>query len=254
MSQTLKLLSQSDSTFIRLRREHPEWWVYLVASLGWLVMAQHWVMPTLHQDHSMDGSALSLGSLRVELQAWLFMVCAMMMPTVIHPIRNLAFRSYRKRWNRARFCFLSGYCLPWVGLGLIYATIDALFHRASTLIADYLAALLFAVSALWVLTRARDRWLDACRIYLPLHADGWRADRDAHAQGMRVGWACVVTCGIPMVACAAAGHALLAMLAGAAIVWTEYTAFRPPKRGPVIGYGVLAILFTPWNALINPVF
>lgn len=250
MSSTLNTVGQPETTFSRLRLEHPEWWGYIAAFVGWLVMAQHWLASTMHHEHAMGGALLSVSSLRVELQAWLMMVCAMMLPTVVHPIRNLVFRSYRRRWNQTRLCFLIGYLLPWIGLGLIYALLNGSVGNSLALHSEHFASLLFAVSAIWALSRAHDRWLDVCRISRPLLAEGWQADMDAHVHGIQVGWACVVVCGIPMMACAATGHAPLAMLVGFVIVWAEYTAFRPPKRILAVGFGALALAYAPWGTYL----
>ncbi|MGH7297011.1 MAG: hypothetical protein ACRELB_18885, partial [Polyangiaceae bacterium] len=73
--------------------------------------------------------------------------------------------------------------------------------------------------------------------------------RDCLRYGVAIGGACLVTCGPLMLGCALTGHALPAMLAGAAIAAKERRSFRPPVRSVALatvalaaGYGVLAAL------------
>jgi hypothetical protein len=111
------------------------------------------------------------------------------------------------------------------------------------------AALCFAVMAVWRLTPMHARALAACHRTLPLAPLGWQADRDCLRFGSAIGRACVQTCWPLMVACAFAGHGLIAMAGGMALSAVERWSFWPRPRTVLAGtlamacfYGALAVL------------
>ena len=89
------------ATARRFAWEHPEWWVIGLACLAWLPMLEHGVDHAGHALHVMPPSA--------ELTHWLLMIAAMMFPLVLDPLRNVAFRSYRRRRHLAMVELLAGY-------------------------------------------------------------------------------------------------------------------------------------------------
>jgi hypothetical protein len=69
---------------------------------------------------------------------------------------------------------------------------------------------------------------------------GWRADRDCMRYGCVIGGACAATCWPLMLACTLTGHALPAMLGGAAVGAVERLSFRPLVRRVLGGTAALA--------------
>jgi predicted metal-binding membrane protein len=122
-------------------------------------------------------------------------------------------------------------------------------HRLPGTHSHAAAALVFALAAVWALLPIRRRALVACHRVDPLAASGWRADRDCLRYGASIGAACVTTCWLLMLGCALTGHALPAMLAGAAIAAKERRSFRSPVKSVALataalamGYAALAVL------------
>ncbi len=198
--------------------EHPEWWVIGLACLAWLPMLAHGV------DHA--GHALHVMPPVAELTHWLLMIAAMMFPLALDPLRNVAFRSYRRRRHLAMVELLVGYLGVWALAGLpVIALRASPWGRG-----DAIASGLFVLAGVWSLSRLRRRALTMCHASRPLAPSGWRATRDTIRYGALLGAWCVVACWPLMLACTVTGHALVAMVGGATIGWQERRSFRPPIR------------------------
>jgi hypothetical protein len=144
--------------------------------------------------------------------------------TVLHD--SAASASFWPRRHRAIAAFGLGYFAPWLGLGIVAATL-----RQATWTHTYAApALGFAAAALWQRTVTYKRALTACHRTWPIAPLGWRADRDCLRFGSFVGLACIQTCWLLMLACGFAGHSLIAMTGGMAVGAVERWSFRPRKK------------------------
>ncbi|HET6250672.1 MAG TPA: DUF2182 domain-containing protein [Tepidisphaeraceae bacterium] len=206
----------------------PEWWTFVLCGLGWQAMLLHGWQHAAHCVHH----AMAF---REELQNWMLMVCAMMLPLVRPAVRTTAFASLWVRRHRAMAGFLLGYFTPWLVLGIAVALLRRqpwTNNYASPAIACFAAAL-------WQLAPVRARALTACHRSLPLAPSGWRADRDCLRGGCGIGLACVCACWPLMAACALTGHALPAMIGGMALGLAERLAFRP--RTAIVVAGTLAL-------------
>jgi predicted metal-binding membrane protein len=202
---------------------HPEWWTVVLCTFAWLVMSFHgWQhvgygihhrMPFLH-----------------ELQMWLLMVTAMMLPFILPAVRATAAGSLWARRHRAITTFLAGYFMPWTALGIVAAAL-----REGSWTHTYAAAAFgFASAALWQRTSLHTRAVSACHRILPLAPLGWKADRDALRFGSTIGVACVSSCWPLMLACTFAGHGPMAMGAGMALGAAERWSFRPRRRSALV--------------------
>lgn len=200
---------------------HPEWWCVGGAGIALAAMVAFGLR---HRGHAQCACA-SMSDAQTWLH-WMLMVAAMMVPLSLGAVRHAAFRSLRERRHRAMAIFLIGYGAPWAALGLVSVAIRAL-PWAGRPIAPAAA---FAVAALWAMAPLRKRALLACHRTLPLAPRGWRADADCLRFGAVVGGACAATCWATMLACAVAGHSLLAMSGGTAIGALERLSFRSPAR------------------------
>ncbi|HEY4329896.1 MAG TPA: DUF2182 domain-containing protein [Phycisphaerae bacterium] len=170
-----------------------------------------------------------------ELEYWILMVFAMMLPLVREEMRGVALKSLWARRHRAMAGFLLGYLLPWAVLG-----IAVMLLRGEPWIRSYgVAAIGFLAAALWQLTPMHASALISCHRTIPLAPTGWRADGDCLRFGFSIGCSCVLSCGFLMIACALTGHGLLAMVGGMALGLLERWSFRP--RTGVVFFGALAL-------------
>jgi len=216
----------------------PEWWSIGLCWLAWAVMLQHRWRDTGHGMHHRT-------SFEGELQYWMWMVAAMMLPFALHSVRITAARTLWARRHRAIAGFLTGYFAPWLALGIAVAAVRQsswTHHHAA-------AALVFLAAALWQRTPIHRRALIACHRTHPLAPVGWRAGFDCIRFGAMIGGACVRSCWPLMLACAFTGHTAIAMAGGMAVGALERWSFRPRVRamfGVTVAlasyYGLLALL------------
>jgi hypothetical protein len=204
-------------------------WVCVAVAVAWVFLLAHGLAHGAHAHHL----AMSPGA---ELLGWTAMVVAMMVPALPGNLRDVAQRSYRSRRQRAMAGYLVGYVAVWTVAG-----VPVLAVRAQVWSHDLtVAAIVFALAALWALLPVRARFVAACHRRIPLAPQGWRADRSALAQGIVTAIPCVATCGWMMLGCALTGHRLLPMLVGSGVVWIEMYQFRPDARPALAGAALLA--------------
>lgn len=202
---------------------HPQWWALALCVVAWGAMFRP------HAQHAHTPAA--------RLTNWMIMTAAMMLPLVISQMRFVAERSLWKRRHRAIAGFLAGYLAVWLILGVAVSFIEP---------GTWLAAAAFAVAGAWQLTRARRVAMASCHRAMPLAPRGWRADRDCLRYGWSVGIYCVATCWALMLACAMAGHNVVAMAGITALLWTERRT-RPRRRAysaVLFGGAVVFLVFS----------
>lgn len=206
---------------------HPEWWSVGLCGLAWALMVRHgWQ----HSGHALHQRVM----IAPELFNWMAMVAAMMLPLVIDRVQVTAQRSLWARRHRAIGGFLAGYFLVWLLLGAVVVNL-----RQTSWSHGYAApALSFAAAALWQRTRMHQRALTVCHRTLPLAPVGWQADLDCLRFGGTVGVACVGSCWPLMLACAFAGHSLIAMTGGMAVGAVERWSW-PPRNGAMLAATLL---------------
>lgn len=212
---------------------HPEWWSLGLCGVAWVVMLFHAWQYAGHGIHHRMTIAQETGY-------WVLMVAAMMLPLLIYSVRFAAFGSLWARRHRAIVGFLLGYLAPWLPLGIA----AAVFRQAWWTHTYAVPAVGFAVAALWQRTTVHGRALAACHRTWPLAPVGWRADRDCLHFGSFIGAACIRTCWPLMLACAFAGHDLIAMSGGLVLGIAERWSRRPPKRALLLGSFAIAGYFT----------
>jgi predicted metal-binding membrane protein len=198
---------------------HPEWWSVAISAFAWTVMLDHCWQHGRHGIHHWM-------TFPEELQHWVLMIAAMMLPLILDAVQWTAGSSLWRRRHRAIAGFLVGYLAPWLAVGVVAA---GLREQAWTH-AYAVAAVALALAAVWQLTPMHRRGLTGCHRRRPLAPVGWRADRDCLRFGSVIGVACVVSCWPLMLGCALTGHGLTAMTGGMAIGWVERRSFRPRPR------------------------
>jgi hypothetical protein len=224
----------------RISRARPDWWCAGLSIIAGLTMVEHSWRHWGHSHHHWMGFG-------EELVAWLAMITAMMVPLVLTPVRETAFRSLWDRRHRAMALFLVGYFLPWVALG----TGVALLRTMPFAHTNAATGLGFIAAGLWVLTPWRRRALVGCHRTMPLAIDGWRADLDCLQFGRVIGVDCAVVCWPLMLACALSGHDVTAMIGGATVGAIERLSFRPRSRVVIAGSLILGMFYLAQAFLID---
>lgn len=216
----------------------PEWWVAFFCAFGWYAMAVHSLRFSSHGVHHRM-------SFFGELQYWVLMVLAMMLPFTRNSVRTVAFASLWPRRHRAIAFFLFGFLLPWTFLGVA----AALLRGQSWSRNSAAPALMFFLASLWQFTPFQKRALVDCHRTAALAPLGWRADQDCLCFGARIGIACVANCWPLMLACALTGHGAVAMVGGMGLGLAERLPFRPASRWVIFGCLALAsyyLLLAVW--------
>jgi predicted metal-binding membrane protein len=211
---------------------HPEWWAWALCCLAWALMLLQGLQRAGHEVHESMTFAQ-------ELTAWMVMVTAMMLPLVIHRVWLTAVNSIWARRHRAIAGFLAGYFSSWLLLGTAAAAL-----RQSGWTHTYIAAgLCFMAAALWQLTPTHRRGLTACHGIMPLAPLGWQADLDCLRFGGRIGVACIWSCWPLMLACAFAGHSLIATTGSMLASLSGRKWFRQRHRAMLAGTLMLAAYY-----------
>jgi predicted metal-binding membrane protein len=229
----------------QLAWQHPEWWMLAISLGAWLVLifpgdaaatASLCLAPLPNILARSTGgivAAILTAGWPGHIGHWLLMVAAMMLPLVIIPVRHVAFRSLWRRRHRAIGGFLIGYIAIWGASGLA-----ALAILAATPESSIVAAVAFAIAALWQLTPWKQQALRACHRTVPLAPHGWRADFGCIRYGALLGRHCMVSCWAVMLA-----SMLTPNVAAIGIVSAVYAAERyRPRTSRVAVAAVLALV------------
>jgi predicted metal-binding membrane protein len=182
--------------------QHPQWWTVALSGTAGVVMLFHAWQHAGHEVHHWMSFSQELGY-------WMLMVAAMMLPLVLYSIWLTAIGSLWSRRHLAVAGFVAGFLASWLGLGIIAAGLRELSSTHT-----YAAtALAFTGAIFWQRSPMHQRALVACHRTMPLAPVGWRADRDCLRFGATIGYACICSCWLLMLACALSGHSLFAMAA-----------------------------------------
>jgi predicted metal-binding membrane protein len=207
----------------------PDRAVIVVCALAWVWMLAHVAAsPRLTCCHPHP-------PLSEDAAGWVGMVLAMMLPVTLASVRDVADRSYRARRSRAVVAYLAGYLACWLALGVAVVAAHQAFART-----PHVATALCVVGAAWCFLPARERWRRRAHRRIAMCPVGPRADLDAWLQGAMQGAPCVAACWPVLAACAFAGHPLLLMLGGGALVLAEARMFRLERLPLALGALALA--------------
>jgi Predicted metal-binding integral membrane protein (DUF2182) len=217
-----------------LEIEYPEFWVILLCAAAWCALLS---MRMMHGTYgaacTMDGGMTGTGvpmrgvssravalleGMRMPALHWLIMIPAMMAPTLLGSMRVVAERSLWSRRHRAMALVLLGYAVPWLVFGL---AVEALIAIVPTRIAPFLLAGSLLAAAVWQLMPLKRRSLVYCHREPILAPSGLRADWACLRYGLLLAGRCGTSCWALMITCAAAGHALWAIVLITAVVWVE---------------------------------
>jgi predicted metal-binding membrane protein len=123
---------------------------------------------------------------------WALMLAAMMVPTLIVPVRHVHDRSFARRRLRAIVLFASAYAAVWMAAGMMLLEL-AMVARLVVPVPPTLAAAA-ALALIWQCSPAKQRCLNRCHAQPALAAFGPAADLDALSYGSAQGIWCVGSC------------------------------------------------------------
>ena len=188
--------------------------------------------------------------------AWLLMIAAMMLPTVL-PLGRLFRRMTRSRPDAGRLLALlvTGYIAAWMGFGVIAHAADALLRDAGArsgwlaLHGATVGAAVLALGGAFQFSALKYRCLEACRTpfaFVTARWSGRRPARDAWRIGLGHGLFCVGCCWALMLVMFVVGTASIGwMLALAAVMALEKNASWGRRLSAPVGFGLLA-----WAAVL----
>lgn len=144
-----------------------------------------------HAGHMADAHPIASEIAFVE--CWIVMIGAMMLPTLIDPIRGVRATTLARRRLRATLLFVGAYFVAWTIFGVV-----ALFvlRLTKTVVVSRAAGVwLWAFVALaWQLSPIKQLSLNRCHQAPTLRAFGRLADFDSFVFGLRQGGWCVSSC------------------------------------------------------------
>jgi hypothetical protein len=243
----------------RLARR-PDWWLVVLASVGWLVLAGHELgrvrpasgeMPA-HAGHA-GHPAATVGTLTsvplaqgfLTLLGWGAMI-AVMSPLVGPSVRYAALRSPQRMRRKVTGEVVGGWAAVWI----LAAAVIGVAAWLLTGLVGWAAACLVAGAAAcaWQYTRTKRRRLAVCQRLLAPPLGRARSRAACWRHGLRLGRDCVVSCGPLMTLMAVAGHSILVAVPLVGVAW--YERFRRPHHDPGTGVTSMAIAATAVGAAV----
>lgn len=205
----------STAVAVRLRWHHPEWPVALAAAGAWVV-----VLGTHAGGH---------GHAAPTVGAWLLMVVAMMLPSVLPACRAVALTGRWRRRLRGQAVFVAAYLAAWAGPGAVAVAVTVTGGPAPQgVVAQWLVAPALLIAAAWELAPAKRRLLRACHRATAPAADDLACAR----AGLRHAAACAGSCWALMAVMFLAGPDLVLMVVLTAVVVAEKVLVTGPRLGP----------------------
>jgi hypothetical protein len=222
----------------RFAARHPEWWIWVPAAGGWLLLARPLAGGSrAGETHlGMHGAGRPAAEDAVTAAGgWTLMILAMMLPVIVPRVRKVAACSVGCVRNRAVAQTLTGAAVVWFGLGLPVVALVAALPGLDPASRPAAYAAIWAAVAAFQVTGWRWRALRRC------HAT--RVPRGVRDGGLRIAaggahacW-CVVACAPAMLTMALTGHSLIMMATVTTVFVAEFTAHRPERvvrRGALI--------------------
>ncbi len=172
-------------------------------------------------------------SLAATLPMLALMAMAMMVPPAMPMIQYVGLNSLYWRRRRAVLEFVVVFLAVWVAYSVVVlGAIGSLGAAASPLA----AAAALALAALWQLTPAKHRALQACHRTRPLPPKGWRATAGVADFGLHNGVACLASCWALMLTTAFIGLPKLAWMAAlTGLITAERLSLKPRRDSRRIG-------------------
>jgi predicted metal-binding membrane protein len=167
--------------------------------------------------------AVESGVFHAKIVHWLLMIAAMMLPLLVVPIRQVAFRSYRWRKGKAVAGFIAGYSAVWIIAGLFAVGFLGVLAVTGLITAGTTTAgsIVLLAAAVWQLSPLRGDAMRRCHRSVALTPRGLAADLDCIRFGVSHGLACVMVCFPLMLATMIAMPGITAAVVLAAVLFFE---------------------------------
>jgi predicted metal-binding membrane protein len=123
---------------------------------------------------------------------WALMLVAMMVPTLIGPVRHVRDRSFARRRVRAVMLFAAAYAAIWMAAGMLLLETAMVLRLVVPETMLLWSAIL--VASVWQCSPAKQRCLNRCHAWPALPAFGSAADAGALRFGLMQGIWCVGSC------------------------------------------------------------
>lgn len=206
----------------------------------WVVLATivvaAWIAVVSLGGHTHPSSALA------SVGAWLLMVVAMMLPTLVPMLRTLS-SILAGRDSTAWWSFVGGYLTVWTSAGLAGVGLQQLAAPAVAAAPQLVTATVLALAGAYQLTRWKSACLNACTSPFHWFLRHWRdGSAGGWSMGIRHGLTCLGCCWALMaLAVVATGLGVVGMAAMTAVMIVEkFPAFGRRVRVP-IGVSLLAV-------------
>lgn len=230
---------------------HPEWWLWLVSAVAWVMLIGNNVTLLVssessvggHDHHIHSASSSILASVLAGSIHWQLMVVAMTFPMLAPVVRGVAFRSLWRRRHRAIVAFLIGYLSTWTVIGFVVAGLLVIAPGLAGKWQAGLTVAAFALAFVWQFTRTKKRAMIKSHATMPLSPHGMKADRDCLIFGWRIGRTCNLNCWILMTACTLAAHSIIALAVCGYIGYSEKYSWRPNTKLTSLGIVGLIVVF-----------
>ena len=214
-----------------------------MSTIGWAAMVWQTASHAARAADGGSGNALDVGHSHAMdavgavidahgLVIWLAMVVAMSPLLLIREVSRLWHGSIRRRRLATVLLFAGAYALVWLLAGVIAVPLTD--PIAGSAILTWLAV---GLTALWLCSPPRQRYLNVCHTAPRLRVFGAAAQWEAARHGLITGGACVASCGVVMaLVLLATDYHLLAMISATVFLTIErYAPARRPRwRLPVI--------------------
>lgn len=126
-------------------------------------------------------------------RSWGLMLVAMMLPTLVPPLKHVHSRSFAQRRAQAIGLFVAGYGAMWMGVGVLLLALQGLAQYAVPNVYLRVAGVMLLALG-WQVSPFKQRCLNRGHRHPALAAFGWRANWDALRLGLEHGGWCAASC------------------------------------------------------------
>jgi predicted metal-binding membrane protein len=205
-------------------------WLALVA-----VVVAAWAAVGALGEHTHTGSVVAITG------AWIAMVAAMMLPTLVPMLRTLS-AMLAGRARMAWWSFVAGYLAVWASAGVVGVALQRLARPAIASSPQIVVPAVLALAGAYQFTRWKSACLDACTSPFRWFLRHWRdGSAGGGAMGVRHGVTCLGCCwALMLLAVIATGLGVIGMAAMTAVMIIEKIPALGARLRVPIGVALIA--------------
>jgi hypothetical protein len=247
--------------------ENPQWRTWSLSMAAWLMLLVDFFMKD-DQQGSYTRQIINCGqaaavlfsangfhsltyliiSILYSLQSSTFMVIAMMFPLLNEPVKHVAHSVKAKDRNKAVFCFLSGYSMVWMILGLSMLTVPHFFGWLDRNSSHWTAVIMrssgFVLATVFVWLPSRPLKMVKCSQTMPIRIEGLPLVSDTLSYGCKMGKICLDICWPQMTAIVLYAHNIFLMyIVTIVLIYERYHLPHTSKIPGFIWAAVALMLF-----------